>query len=171
MGLHNSNSEANNGQNKIVNTKSRLVHPSPYRRCHNEHPHEEYRSDNPESESSVPAGAWGQLALDLGRQQIPRYLQMLFCCSHTSVFSDSPVTSLLDTYVWQFELTSPAPNNCIAVSIRPVKYSTKRIKELSIITPGNNLFCAIMIISRMIKNTVRDPTVIPNGNILLESPC
>lgn len=53
------------------------------------------------------------------------------------------------------------PNNCIAVSMRPVMNSTMRMNEPSRTTPGSSLFCEINISMRMMKITVSEPTVTP----------
>nr|POE48898.1 hypothetical protein CFP56_38995 [Quercus suber] len=93
--------------------------------------------------------------------------QILFCASHARLLRLKSLLGREKTYSWQRPLTSPAgPKSWIAVSIRPVMYSTSRMKEPMMTTPGSSRRCRTSTMRMMMKMTVSAPTAIPKGMIL-----
>lgn len=94
-------------------------------------------------------------------------LQIVFCVNHASVAKLFPLDSFCTTYVWQLALILPEVlKSWIAVSIRPVNHSTKRMKLPVMMTPGRSERCAARIWMKIMKQTPRLPVVTMKGIIL-----
>jgi hypothetical protein len=97
--------------------------------------------------------------------------QMLLCVSHANVSIDTPVKGAPLTWLLQFELTFPEPNNCMALSISTVSHNTNKMKAPSNMPPGIKSLRPASMSIMMRKMMVKDAVTIANGKSLCECQC
>ena len=91
-------------------------------------------------------------------------VQMLLCCSQARVLRLGPLEDWFCTYWVQVVLTPPeAPKSSIEILIRPVRKSTKRIKEPNMTTAGMSCRFETRPIIRSTNKTPSEPTAIQYG--------